>query len=145
MLRGLRATKLLATMVVNRRAENAFLAASLVAILLVVFCSIAVLNFESVPDANIVGPDDAIWWAFATITTVGYGDRYPITGEGRIVAAILMAAGVGLFGTFSGFLAAWFIGPEVEESDNDLVALRQEVAALRESVDSLRRQGQANG
>jgi len=136
-LRGLRATKLIATLVLRRRAENTFLAATLVALLLVVFCSIAVLHFETAPDSNITSADDALWWAFATITTVGYGDRYPVTGEGRVVAMVLMAAGVGLFGTFSGFLAAWFLGPDVAESDSELVALRQEVAALRSSIDRL--------
>lgn len=86
-LRGLRATKLIAKLVLRRRAENTVLATVLVAILLLVFCSIAILHFENVPDGNILTADDALWWAFATITTVGYGDHYPITGEGRIVAA----------------------------------------------------------
>lgn len=132
-LRGLRATKLLATLLLRRRAENAFLAASLAALMLITFCSIAVLHFETDPESNIKSPDDAIWWAFATITTVGYGDRYPVTVEGRCTAAILMAAGVGLFGTFSGFLAAWFIGPQEKENVNsDVAALRIEIAALRE-------------
>ena len=50
-----------------------------------------------------------MWWACATITTVGYGDRYPITTEGRIVGVVLMTVGVGLFGTFTGFVASWFL------------------------------------
>jgi voltage-gated potassium channel len=50
---------------------------------------------------------------------------------------ILMAAGVALFGTFSGFLAAWFLGPEVEDSETDIAALHREIAALRESVEAL--------
>ena len=136
-LRGLRATKLIATLVLQRRAESTFLAATLVAILLITFCSIAVLHFETTPEANIKTADDAVWWAFATITTVGYGDRYPVTVEGRLIAGILMAAGVGLFGTFSGFLAAWFIGPTPNQPNHsaDLAALRAEVAALRELLE----------
>jgi len=134
-LRGLRATKILATLVLRRRAESTFLAATLVALLLIIFTSIAVLHFESDPESNIKTADDAIWWAFATITTVGYGDRFPVTGEGRFTAAILMAAGVGLFGTFSGFLAAWFLGSAAEDQGGDLAALRAEVAALREAVE----------
>jgi len=140
-IRGLRATRLLASVVIRRRAENAFLAASLVALLLVVFCSIAVLHFETDPESNIMSPEDAVWWAFATITTVGYGDRFPVTAEGRLVATILMAAGVGLFGTFSGFLAAWFLGPGTEESSgSDHNGLRQEISALRAEIEALRRQ-----
>lgn len=135
-LRGLRATRLLATLALRKRAQNTALAVCLVALLLIVFCSIAVLHFEAESESNIKTAEDAIWWAFSTITTVGYGDRYPVTSEGRFVAVILMGAGVGLFGTFSGFLAAWFIGPQEtreEEPDvkGELAALRQEVAALR--------------
>lgn len=137
-MRGLRATKLLAGMVVRRRAENAFLAASLFALLLVIFCSVAVLHFESAAESNIRTPDDALWWAFATITTVGYGDRFPVTGEGRIVATILMVAGVGLFGTFSGFLAAWFLGPGTDASDDDQLAMiHRELADLKAAIREL--------
>jgi voltage-gated potassium channel len=44
-----------------------------------------------------------------TITTVGYGDKFPVTTEGRLIAALLMTAGVGLFGTFTAFVASWFV------------------------------------
>ena len=137
-LRGLRATKLLAMLVIRGRAQSAFLAASLVALLLIVFCSIAVLNFETAAESNIRTAEDAIWWAFATITTVGYGDRYPVTAEGRLVAAILMCSGVGLFGIFSGSLAAWFIGPQESEATETVVAevraLRSELGRMREAM-----------
>ena len=46
-----------------------------------------------------------------TITTAGYGDRYPVTNAGRAVAVLVMIAGVGLFGTLSGFLANSFLSP----------------------------------
>ena len=135
-LRGLRATKHLATLVLRRRVESTFLAVSLVALLLIIFSSIAVLHFEMNPDSNIKTAEDAIWWAFSTITTVGYGDRYPVTSEGRSVAVILMCAGVGLFGTFSGFLAAWFIGPNTGASESNKTS---DVNELREEIEKLRR------
>jgi len=134
-LRGLRAAKVLTGLVLRHRAENSFLAASLMAILLIIFCSTAILHFETAPDSNIKTAEDAIWWSFATITTVGYGDRFPVTSEGRFVAALLMCAGVGLFSTFSGLLAAWFLAPEAKEDDSEIAALRREVAALRETIE----------
>jgi voltage-gated potassium channel len=140
-LRGVRATKILAGFILQRRAEGVFLAAALVSLLLTVFASIAILQFEVGDGANIKNAQDALWWAFVTITTVGYGDRYPVTPEGRAVAALLMTAGVGLFGTFSGFVASCFLTPDVREQESELQLLRGEIASLlaelsdRRSVD----------
>lgn len=134
-LRGVRATKILATFILDRRAEGAFLAASLVSILLLVFSSIAILHFEChETTANINSAEDAMWWAIATITTVGYGDRYPVTTEGRAVAAVLMTAGIGLFGTFSGFVAAWFLTPRSRQQNSELDAIRQQLDEIRDCL-----------
>lgn len=137
-LRGLRATRLISTAILRRRAQNTVLAATLLALLLVVFCSIAILEFERTPESNIKTAEDAVWWSVVTITTVGYGDRFPVTSEGRFVAAILMCAGVGLFGTLSGFLAAWFLESDAGKSSSEFEALRREIAALRQAVENAR-------
>jgi len=134
-LRGLRATQLLAGLVMKRRAENAMLAVSLLALMLITFCSIAILQFESGPGANIQSANDAVWWAFTTITTVGYGDRYPVTTEGRMVAVLLMIAGVGLVGTFSGFVASWFLGEEEQAENVELREIRMELARLTAALE----------
>lgn len=97
----------------------------------VVFASIAILQVEKSPDANIQTPEHALWWAFSTITSVGYGDKYPVTPEGRLVAAVLMTAGVGVFGTFTGFVASWFLGARAKRHEDGLAGLRQEIADLR--------------
>jgi voltage-gated potassium channel len=99
--------------------------------LLAVLGSIAVLHFETVDGANIKSAEDALWWATVTITTVGYGDRYPVTTEGRIVGTLLMTAGVGLFGVFSGFVAAWFLSSGQKKEEDELASVRHELAALR--------------
>jgi len=138
-LRGLRASKLLAQLILERRAESTFLAASLVALLLVVVASVSVLQFEAGAESNIRTAEDAVWWSFVTITTVGYGDRFPVTSEGRFVAGLLMAAGVGLFGTLSGLLASWFLRPTAVRETSELDALREEVAGLRAAVEALRK------
>lgn len=136
-LRGLRATRLIGEAVLRNRRQSTIAAAALLALVLVIFSSTAVLHFEVQQDSNIHTAEDAIWWAVTTITTVGYGDRYPVTTEGRVVAALLMVAGVGLFGTFSAALAAWFLLPEGQATNMELAALREEMATLREGVQEL--------
>lgn len=134
-LRGVRASKLVARLVLERRAENSFLAAALVAMFLIVVSSVSILHFEAGGGGNIATAEDALWRAFATVTTVGYGDRFPVTAEGRIVATVLMAAGVALFGVLSAFLAAWFLETGQAKDSSELAALREEVRALREVVE----------
>ena len=84
-----------------------------------------------------------MWWAFVTLTTVGYGDKFPLSTEGRLIAVVLMTAGVGLFGTFSGFVAAWFLESPARHSAElaAINSLRQEVAGLRDEVRTLRPSG----
>ena len=72
------------------------------------------------PDANIKTAEDALWWSYVTITTVGNGDRFPVTTGGRIIGTLLMTAGVGLFGTFTAFVSSWFLkGQVLTNSDNN--------------------------
>jgi voltage-gated potassium channel Kch len=72
---------------------------------------------QGAPDANITNASSALWWDFVTITTVGYGDRYPVTNAGRLVGVFVMIAGVGLFGTLSGFLANTFLSPPKKKEE----------------------------
>jgi voltage-gated potassium channel len=136
--RGLRVTQLFASLVMKRRAENAILAAALVALILVTFCSIAILHFESDPEANIKTAQDAVWWAFATITAAGFGDHFPVSSEGRLVGVLLMSAGVGLFGVLSGFLASWFMGEDSKGESEELVEIRSELERIRELLEQRR-------
>lgn len=115
-LRAFRSTKHLVQYVFKKRAQGTIMAAAMIAILMLIFSSIAILQVETDPNSNIKSAEDALWWAFTTITTVGYGDRYPVTTEGRIIAALLMTAGVGIFGTFTAFVASWFVTQSKEET-----------------------------
>jgi voltage-gated potassium channel len=108
-IRAFKSTKHLVSHIFASKAQGAFTSVSIIAILLIIFSAIGMLQVETDPNSNIKTAEDAIWWAYATITTVGYGDRYPVTTEGRIIAAILMTAGVGLFGTFTAYIASWFV------------------------------------
>lgn len=103
---------------VTNRAGNALLTVAFLVMCVLEFGSIGVLMAEhSAPDANIKDASDALWWVYVTITTVGYGDRYPVTNWGRIVGVLVMTAGVGLFGTLSGFLAQSFLAPRKPKED----------------------------
>ncbi|HEX2748374.1 MAG TPA: potassium channel family protein, partial [Verrucomicrobiales bacterium] len=87
--------------------------------------------------SNIKTPFDAVWWAFSTITTVGYGDRFPVTMEGKLVAIVLMIAGVSLFGVLTGLLAKLFLEPAARKEDTDVRELRDEVRLLRDQIGRL--------
>lgn len=136
-LRAIRASKIIAIFILERRKESAFLAVALISMLLIILGSISVLHFEKgIPAANIQTADDAIWWAVVTMTTVGFGDKYPVTMEGRIVATMLMVCGVGLFGMFSGFIASWFLSPNKEKEKNDFEIIRRDIEELKKMIDS---------
>ena len=131
-LRGFRAARLLGQFAFERRSESAIWAALLIAILVMIFGSIGILQLEVDPESTIQNADDALWWAFVTMTTVGYGDEYPVTPSGRVLAVIVMAVGIGLFGTFTAYLASTFLAPEGAGQDEELARLRAEVRELRE-------------
>jgi voltage-gated potassium channel len=97
----------------NNRAGSALYVTVFAVILVLEFGSTTIIYAESSsPEANIKTATDGIWWGFVTITTVGYGDKYPVTNTGRAVGMIVMTLGVGLFGVLTGFLANSFLPKE---------------------------------
>jgi voltage-gated potassium channel len=146
LLRGVRATKILASFVLNRRAESMFLAAALVTLLLVVCSSIGVLEVErGVEGASVWSAEDALWWSVGTITTVGSGEKFPVTTEGRAIAVLLTTTGVALFGIFSGFVASWFLAPREREEVEDLEEIKKELVALRKALEGRKEPGGTQG
>lgn len=93
----------------KQKARGTLTTAILFSVLLIIFSSIAILQFETHPNSNIKTAEDALWWVYVTITTVGYGDRYPVTREGRILAVFLITCGVGLFSALTAYIATWFV------------------------------------
>ena len=136
-LRAFRSTKNLVAYFLRRRKFTSFATVAAIALSVMVFAAIAVLNFEDSPDANIKTAGDALWWAFVTMTTVGYGDKYPSSAEGRVIACLLMTAGAGLFATLTGFIASMFVQPDAKTADSEVQQLAQEVRMLSSKVDSL--------
>jgi voltage-gated potassium channel len=104
----------------------------LLAVALVVFaCSGLVLYFErTAPGSNIHNIGDALWWAIVTVTTVGYGDRYPVTAAGRGVAVVLMLVGIGLIGVLTATVASYFVQQQADEDKATLVERLNRIEAL---------------
>jgi len=111
----------------HHRAESALYILVLAVILIIEVGSILVLQMENgSPDANITTAGDAIWWAYVTITTVGYGDQYPVTFGGRIVGILVMTMGVAVFATFAGFISSKLLAPGAEEELPEEVPERED-------------------
>jgi voltage-gated potassium channel len=67
------------------------------------------ISERAVEGSNIKNFGDGLWWAITTVTTVGYGDRYPTTAEGKLLAVVLMFMGISLVGVITASVAAWFV------------------------------------
>jgi voltage-gated potassium channel len=141
--------------VLRNRAQYAFLITVLAAFLVIVSASIVVLEAESrAPGANITTGGDALWWAVVTITTVGYGDKYPITPIGRGAGVFVMVTGIGIIGSLASIMASFLVSPTPESDEpasvetepagvearlasleTELRGARSEVAALRQLLE----------
>src|SRR5215472_14634412 len=135
----------------RRLAESTLLFTLVVALMLIFLISGIVLYAEKgAPHANILTYPDAVWWAFVTITTVGYGDYYPVTTLGQSMAIILMFFGLGIIGVLSSYLASTFIsrqtrrrerigagkndGQDNKQDEVDSTSRDAELAAIKEEL-----------
>jgi voltage-gated potassium channel len=107
------------TFLSTNRAAAALYILVLMVILIIEAGGFLVLQAEShSSSANILTAGDAIWWAYVTITTVGYGDRYPVTTMGRLVGVLVMTTGVAVFATFAGLISSKLLSPPVKEEES---------------------------
>jgi len=106
----------------HNRAGSALYLTIFMVFLVLEFGGIAIVYVETgAPGANIVTAGDGVWWSFVTITTVGYGDRYPVTGTGRLIGFLVMSIGVATFGVLTGFLANAFLSPAETDADEEKI------------------------
>lgn len=118
-LRVLSAARLLNRMLTRRLVGRTSIYVALTSIVCVFFGAIAVLDVEQGhPDANITTIGDALWWAVVTSATVGYGDFYPVTTAGRLIAVGLMLIGIALLGSATAGVASWAVSA-VEKEDSE--------------------------
>ena len=118
-LRAFRSIKVLSQHVFRNRVQGTMSAVAIITFLVVIFSSISILLVEKDPGSNIKTAEDAIWWSLVTVTTVGYGDKFPVTTEGRFIGVVLMFVGVGLFGTFTAYVASWFTAGNQTTNESD--------------------------
>ncbi len=159
LLRG-QAGKDLVQDVLQNRGQYATFITILLAGIVLSTASILVLEFESrSPDGNITTGGEAIWWGLVTITTVGYGDYYPVTTFGRLTGVFVMFAGIGIIGALASILASLLVSPSTPEEPAtqeasgaaavpdatsvdaivaELAGLRAEVAGQRAEIAALR-------
>lgn len=139
--------------VIHNRGRYALFLTVLMAIIVMTVSSVLVLQFETQsPDANITTGGDALWWALVTITTVGYGDYYPVTTLGRFTAAFVMLSGVGIIGALASVLASVLLGPTSDSdsaeapeavppgTSSELAGTRSELAHTRTELAETRRE-----
>lgn len=147
LLRDQNQKQLVADVIRNRGQYAAFVTLTLTLLVLTV-ASTFELQFESQSaEATITTPSDALWWSAVTITTVGYGDKYPVTIGGRLTAVFVMFTGVGIIGALASILSSVLVPPPVSELDleqgpalapavaSELAALRSELALIRQLLE----------
>ncbi|WP_072691205.1 potassium channel family protein [Rhodococcus marinonascens] len=145
MLRPLQFLRLITLIGVFQRTVGGALRGKVVAfaagstVLMILVSSLAMLDAErGKSGASITSFTDALWWAVATVTTVGYGDYAPVTDTGRLIALGLMIAGIALLGVVTATLASWLLQRVAEQDEASQSVTRAEVMALTEEVSALR-------
>lgn len=131
--------------VLENRSQYTIFITILMTLVTLTVSSVLVLQFESKsPEANIHTGGDALWYSIVTITTVGYGDRYPVTAAGRIAAVFIMFMGVGIIGALASILSSLLVGspPAPDEGATgeapsqtvvqELANIKNELAELRQ-------------
>jgi voltage-gated potassium channel len=97
-------------------------------------CAALVLLFErNAKGSTIHNYGEALWWGMVTVTTVGYGDKFPVTPQGKGIAVVLMLAGIGLIGVLTATVASYFIGGKEDEAAKD----RTEILARLDRIEAL--------
>ncbi|MFE6923328.1 potassium channel family protein [Nocardia sp. NPDC057663] len=119
-------------------------------LLILLLSSLAFFDAEyGAPDSKIKTFGDALWWSAVSVTTVGYGDVYPVTTEGRLVSLVLMTLGIGLISFAIGTMTSWVVeqlktvDEAADRAERTLAELVDEVRSLRTEVAELRARSEA--
>lgn len=145
-LRSIRSARLIWRLTRRDPAKSLMALTLLATVLILILSSVFILMVEHHERSNIRTGWDALWWSLTTVTTVGYGDHYPVTVLGRFIAAVLMVGGIALYATGTAFVSNKIMGlcdkapaPETELS-GQMATLLEEIRQLRGEVQELRQE-----
>ena len=139
-IRVLRSAHLIRTKLAYKL-QDSFVLVLLAAFLLSLLSAMGILYLEAnIPKANIKTGQDALWWAWVTMTTVGYGDFYPVSSEGRILATVLMSAGVGIFSIFTVKCTQYLVKEDESEDQKLLYQMQQQLRVQNQVILQLQEQ-----
>lgn len=126
-------------LLVRKTLNNAFFSMFIIGMALILFSSVTIIKFEVLETSNIKNIWDAVWWTICTMTTVGYGDKFPITDGGRVIALILMLSGIGLYGGIVGYFSSHFTDKEKENNNNvdTIEELSKQIAELKNTIEQI--------
>lgn len=117
------------------KAASAMATVTFLVILVLQFGSYFIVGIEErSPSANITTPFDAIWWVFVTITTVGFGDKYPITDSGRVIGTLVIITGVILFSVLTGFITTKLISIDDHRAEGIATSLKSEFDTIQQEL-----------
>ncbi|MDH4140269.1 MAG: potassium channel family protein [Coriobacteriia bacterium] len=129
--------EIIGQLVDNRAGSTLYLTVIMTLVLLETMGSAVLAAERSAAEGNIANASDALWWGYVTITTVGYGDRYPTTMFGRVVGVLLLTSGVALFSVLTGYIANAFLEPRRRHRrEYDVSDPRAQVEAIRDLIGS---------
>lgn len=131
-IRLIRTSRSIIIPLLKQKNQTTFASLLVAMVLILSISSVMILLVESgVKGANIHTAQQAVWWSIVTISTVGYGDYYPVTTIGHIIGTIVIICGVSFFGVISGYMASIFVNPETKE---EIDAERSEMRGSMEQL-----------
>ena len=138
-LRAFRSLKMVWSVMFQAPARGIMALTLMLTISVIIGASIFILQAEVVERSNIKTAYDALWWSITTVTTVGYGDHYPVTVGGRVIAVALMGVGITLYATFTAFISSRIMELSQRGQRSELSEVHEELKRLREELEMIRR------
>jgi voltage-gated potassium channel len=138
LLRALRSGRAILRLIRHDPARAVIALTLLLTMMVMISSSLLILHFETAERSNIKSGYDAIWWTLTTMTTVGYGDHFPVTIKGRMIGGLVMVGGIALYATLTAFISAKIMEIYQAHERDEVDAIYEEVRSLRVEMRELR-------